>query len=218
MLILKQVNLKGGKSVNRLGIMGGTFDPIHFGHLIAAEMARTEFGLEKVLFIPTGNPPHKDLNRVSSAFLRYEMVSSAIADNEYFAVSDLELEREGPSYTVDTLRFLHETLVIDELFFITGTDALREVFNWHYPKELFKLTQFIGVIRPGFDAKGFVDISLQEHPEIKGRIHLLKVPALGISSTDIRRRVAEGKSIRYLLPECVRLFINENYLYKDINS
>lgn len=202
--------------MKRLGIIGGTFDPIHFGHLLAAEMARTEFDLEKVLFIPTGNPPHKDLNRVSSALLRSEMVRRAIVDNEYFAVSDLELEREGPSYTVDTLRFIHKTLVIDQLFFITGTDALSEVFNWHYPDELFKLTQFIGVFRPGFDAQSFVDISLQEHPEIEGKIHLLKVPALGISATDIRRRVAEGKSIRYLLPECVRLFIMENHLYKDL--
>jgi nicotinate-nucleotide adenylyltransferase (EC 2.7.7.18) len=195
--------------------MGGTFDPIHFGHLVAAEMARTEFDLAKVLFIPSGNPPHKDLSKISPAALRYEMVKCSIADNEYFAVSDIELERQGPSYTVDTLRFLHKTLVCYNLFFITGTDALKEVFNWHYPKELFKLTQFIGVIRPGFDAKSFIKRSLPDHPEIEGRIHLLEVPALGISSTDIRLRVTKGKSIRYLLPECARLFIKENNLYKD---
>jgi nicotinate-nucleotide adenylyltransferase len=195
--------------------MGGTFDPIHFGHLVAAEMARTEFNLAKVLFIPSGNPPHKDLSKVSPAVLRYEMVRLSIADNNYFAVSDLELERHGPSYTVDTLRYLHKTLTCDDLFFITGTDALQEVFNWHYPKELFKLTQFIGVIRPGFDAKSFIEMSLLDHPEIEGRIHLLEVPALGISSTDIRLRVAKGKSIRYLLPESARLFIVKNNLYKD---
>jgi nicotinate-nucleotide adenylyltransferase len=198
--------------------MGGTFDPIHFGHLVAAEMARTEFDLAKVLFIPSGNPPHKDLSKVSPAALRYEMVKRSIADNDCFLISDLELERHGPSYTVDTLRFLHKTMACDDLFFITGTDALREVFNWHYPKELFKLTQFIGVIRPGFDAKSFIEMSLGNHPEIEGRIHLLEVPALGISSTDIRQRVAAGKSIRYLLPECVRLFIIDNNLYKDLNS
>lgn len=201
--------------MDRLGIMGGTFDPVHFGHLVAAETARTEFNLAKVLFVPSGNPPHKDLSKVSPAARRYEMVRRSIADNDYFAISDLELERPGPSYTVDTLRFLHKTLACDDFFFITGTDALREIFNWRYPEELFKLTQFIGVIRPGFDAKGFLKMSVRDHPESAGRIHLLKVPALGISSTDIRRRVRQGQSIRYLLPEPARLFILDNNLYKD---
>lgn len=207
---------KSRRKTSRLGIMGGTFDPIHYGHLVAAEMARTEFALSKVLFIPSGNPPHKDLNKVSSAALRYEMVSRSIADNNFFAVSNLEMERQGPSYTIDTLRFLRETLADYELFFITGTDALKEVFNWRQAGEIFSLTQLIGATRPGFDAKGFLETALQEHPDIQGRIHLLEVPALAISSTDIRQRVSIGKSIRYLLPESVRLFIQESNLYEKV--
>ena len=199
----------------RIGIMGGTFDPIHYGHLLAAEMARTEFALAKVLFIPAGKPPHKDILKVTPAVIRYEMVQKAIADNNYFAVSDMELERQGPSYTIDTLRFLHMTRESEDLFFIAGTDSLKEVFSWRYAKELFTLTQFIGVVRPGVDTKNFVEMSLQEFPEIEGRIHLLEVPALAISSTAIRQRVAQGKSIRYLLPEAVRMFIQENNLYID---
>ena len=200
--------------MNRLGIMGGTFDPIHYGHLVAAEMARTEFALSKVLFIPSGTPPHKDFERVGPASLRYEMVNRSIADNPSFSVSKIEIERHGPSYTIDTLRSLLENWEGSEFFFITGTDALREVFSWHQAEEIFTLTQFIGANRPGFDAKGFLETALRDHPEIKGRIHLLEVPALAISSTDIRQRVATGKSIRYLLPESVRLFIQETNLYK----
>ena len=202
--------------MDRLGIMGGTFDPIHYGHLVAAEMARTEFALSKVLFIPSGSPPHKELDKVSSASLRYEMVSRATSDNDFFAVSTMELDRQGPSYTVETLRSLRETLAGYEFFFITGTDALREVFNWHQAEEIFTLTQFIGANRPGFGAKDFLETALRDHSEINGRIHLLEVPALAISSTDIRERVASGKSIRYLLPESVRLFIQETNLYKKL--
>ncbi|MFZ3101994.1 MAG: nicotinate-nucleotide adenylyltransferase [Desulfitobacteriaceae bacterium] len=201
--------------MDRLGIMGGTFDPIHYGHLVAAEMARSEFALSKVLFIPSGSPPHKELAKVSSASLRHEMVSRAIADNNFFEVSKIELERQGPSYTIDTLRSLRETLAGYELFFITGADALREVFNWRQAGEIFTLTQLIGATRPGFDVKGFLETALLEYSEIQGRIHLLEVPALAISSTDIRQRVAGGRSIRYLLPEPVRLFIQETNLYKE---
>jgi nicotinate-nucleotide adenylyltransferase len=209
------MKIEAERLLHRIGIIGGTFDPIHYGHLIAAEMARSEFALSKVLFIPAGNPPHKDIRKVTPAVLRYEMVRLAIAGNDAFTLSDLELERQGPSYTIDTLRFLRKTLTCEDLFFISGTDALREVFSWRYAKELFTLTQFIGVVRPGFDANAFVAMSLQDHPEIAGRIHLLEVPALAISSTVIRQRVAGKKSIRYLLPEAVRLFIQQNNLYQD---
>lgn len=199
----------------RLGIMGGTFDPIHYGHLVAAEMARSEFNLSKVLFIPSGTPPHKIRRDISAAELRYEMVQRAIQDNSNFDISALEIERKGLSYTVETLRIIRQTWPEYELYFITGTDALREIFSWHEVEELLTLIQFIGVARPGFDASDFLLKVQQEYPEIQGRIHYLEVPALAISSTDIRSRVRRGQPIRYLLPEPVRLFIHLHGLYTD---
>lgn len=199
----------------RLGIMGGTFDPIHYGHLVAAEMARCEFALSKVLFIPTGTPPHKMGRAVTSSDLRYEMVKRSIQDNPTFEISMLEIERQGPSYTVETLKALRQAWPDYELYFITGTDALREIFFWREADVILTLTHFIGAARPGFDASDFLLNVQQEHPEIIGRIHYLEVPALAISSTDIRSRIRQGQPIRYLLPEPVRLFIQENGLYQE---
>lgn len=197
----------------RLGIMGGTFDPIHYGHLVAAEMARSEFGLSKVLFIPTGKPPHKDRNDITASGLRFEMLEYAIQDNPEFDISTMELERKGRSYTVDSLRILSLAWPIHDLYFITGTDVLREIFSWREAKEILKMTQFIGVARPGFDATDFRLEVQQDHSEVQGRIHHLEVPALAISSTDIRARVKRGQPIRYLLPESVRQFIQQHGLY-----
>ena len=200
--------------VKRLGIMGGTFDPIHYGHLVGAEMARKEFNLSKVLFIPSGTPPHKDRSDISDAGLRFEMIERAIQDNPAFDISAIELERKGPSYTVDTLRVLRRTWPEHELYFITGTDALREIFTWREAEEILMMTEFIGAARPGFDASDFLLKVQEEHPEIQGKIHYLEVPALAISSTDIRARVKNGQPIRYLLPEPVRLFIQQYGLYR----
>lgn len=207
------LNDKRIQKINRLGIMGGTFDPIHNGHLVAAETARIEFGLNQVLFIPTGNPPHKLGNKVTPAELRYKMVEEAIRDNTFFAISRIEIERKGPSYTIDTLRLLHKSFPEDELFFITGTDAFRELLFWREAEEILKLTHFIAASRPGFDAKDFFAKVTREHPEFSERINLLEVPALAISSTDIRARITRGQSIRYLLPEPVRMFIVNQGLY-----
>ena len=197
----------------RLGIMGGTFDPIHYGHLVAAEMARGEFNLSKVLFIPSGTPPHKIRRDVSAANLRYEMVELAIKDNPEFDLSALEIERKGLSYTVETIRILRRTWPEHELYFITGTDALLEIFSWREAEEILTMIQFIGAARPGFDASDFLLKVQHEHPETQGRIHYLEVPALAISSTDIRSRVRHGQPIRYLLPEPVRLFLQKHGLY-----
>ena len=199
--------------MDRLGIMGGTFDPIHYGHLVAAEMARCKFNLSKVLFIPSGTPPHKHRRDISAAGLRYEMTERAIQDNPAFDISGLELERKGPSYTVDTLRVVRRTWPEHDLYFITGTDALREIFSWREAEEILMMTEFIGAARPGFDASDFLLQVQQEHPETQGRIHHLEVPALAISSTDIRARVEHGEPIRYLLPEPVRHFIQQHGLY-----
>ena len=153
MLDLKE---KGPLAELRLGIMGGTFDPIHYGHLVAAEMARSKFNLDKVLFIPSGTPPHKDRRDITAAGMRFEMIERAIQDNPAFDISTLELERNGPSYTVDSLRVLSRTWPDHELYFITGTDALREIFSWHEAKEVLMMTEFLGAARPGFDASDFL--------------------------------------------------------------
>lgn len=201
------------RKVYRLGIMGGTFDPIHYGHLVAAETARIEFSLDKVLFIPTGTPPHKQAKYVTPADLRFEMVRLATGDNSDFEISRIEIDRKGPSYTIDTLRLLHQAHPEAELFFITGTDALKEIFFWREAEEILRLTHFIAASRPGFEARGFLEQALAEHPEVEGRIHLIEVPALAISSTDIRTRLQKGQSIRYLLPEVIRRFIHSEHLY-----
>lgn len=199
--------------MKRLGIMGGTFDPIHYGHLVAAEMARAEFSLNKVLFIPSGTPPHKDRSDITAAGLRFEMVERAIQDNPAFEISALELRRKGPSYTVDTLRVLRRTWPEHEFYFITGSDALRQIFSWREVEEILMMTKFIGAARPGFDASDFLLQVQKERPETQERIHYIEVPALAISSTDIRARVKRGQPIRYLLPEPVRLYIQQHGLY-----
>ncbi|BAE84950.1 nicotinate-nucleotide adenylyltransferase [Desulfitobacterium hafniense] len=198
----------------RIGIMGGTFDPLHYGHLVAAEMARHEFALEKVIFIPTGNPPHKVGRRVTSPGDRYEMVKRAVQDNSFFEVSDLEIQRKGYSYTVDTLKELHELYPQHELYFITGADAFREIFTWREVQSVLSLSHFIGASRPGFDPLEFLEELKRDYPEFLPNMHLFDVPALAISSTDIRSRVKEGKPIRYLLPESVRLYIEKTGLYR----
>lgn len=200
---------------NRLGIMGGTFDPIHYGHMVAAETARIEYQLDNVLFIPTGNPPHKVDRQITDATLRLKMVELSIKSNENFLVSRIEIDREGPSYTYDTLKDLQKNFPDQELFFITGTDALKEMLTWREPQEILRLAKIIGASRPGYDAQDHLPVIFQKVPFAQDRIFELEIPALSISSTDIRSRVQHHKSIRYLLPEEVRLYIKTNNLYQN---
>lgn len=205
-------SIVGGR---RLGIMGGTFDPIHYGHMVAAETARIELGLDIVLFIPTGMPPHKVDNPITDSNLRFEMVEMSIRSNKNFKVSRMEIEREGPTYTIDTLRILHNLFPDQELYFITGTDALKELLTWREPEEIIHLARIVGASRPGYDSRDLLAKIYRQYPFTKDRIYQLEVPALAISSTDIRSRVQNQKSIRYLLPEEVRLFIKTNKLYQN---
>lgn len=200
---------------SRLGIMGGTFDPIHYGHLVAAESARIEHRLDHVLFIPSGIPPHKQDRGITDANHRFEMVEMSIRSNKYFKVSGMEIQREGPTYTIDTLRILHNLFPDQELYFITGTDALKELFTWKQAEEIIRLARIIGASRPGYDSQGLLETIFHKYPFAKDRISQLEVPALAISSTDIRARVLNQKSIRYLLPDEVRLFIKINKLYQN---
>jgi nicotinate-nucleotide adenylyltransferase len=194
----------------RIGIMGGTFDPIHHGHLVAAEEARWQFRLDQVLFIPTGRPWQKPVG-VSPAEDRYLMTVIATASNPAFAVSRLEVDNSGPSYTVDTLRRLRSELPEGtRLLFIGGADLLQQLLTWKEPEQVLALAELIAATRPDFD----VDDVVQKVPAAAGRIHRMEIPALAISSSDIRARVARGDPIEYLVPEGVARYIQKRALYR----
>jgi nicotinate-nucleotide adenylyltransferase len=191
--------------------MGGTFDPTHHGHLLTAEEARWQFELDEVVFVPTGRPWMKEDREVSPAEDRYLMVVIATSANPRFSVSRLEIEREGPTYTVDTLRSLRDQYAEDvELFFITGADAMLEIFQWKDPEEAFALAHFIAATRPGYDLAAFERGAPTEHPKVT----VMPIPALAISSSDIRERVRKGRPIRYLVPEGVQTYIEKSGLYR----
>jgi nicotinate-nucleotide adenylyltransferase len=198
----------------RLGIMGGTFDPVHFGHLVAAEEALVQFNLDKVVFMPTGRPVRKTHRHVSSAEDRYLMTVIATASNPDFEVSRLEIDRPGDTYTVDTIMQLSEIHGPSaELFFISGADAVREILTWKDAGRIAAMCTFIAATRPGFDA----EIGSFETPEgvPAPRVEAMEVPALAISSSDIRSRVAARRPVRYLLPEAVAAYIEKNGLYRE---
>lgn len=203
------------KIARKIGIMGGTFDPIHIGHLVAAEAVRLEYQLDKVIFIPAGNPPHKQNSKVTPAMHRFVMTVMATYSNPDFLVSAIEIERSGPSYTVDTVAALieqygHET----EFYFITGVDAVQDLKTWHHIDKLLDMCYFIAAARPGCIST--LDSIIKDFGK-KGiqRIQRLATPELEISSTDIRERVRTGKSIKYIVPESVENYILKEGLYKE---
>ena len=195
--------------------MGGTFDPIHFGHLVTAEEALVQFNLDRVVFMPTGNPALKVREDVTLAEDRYLMSVLATASNPDFDVSRMEVDRPGLTYTVDTLRALRDSRgTSTQLFFITGADAVWEIVTWHDAEKVADLATFIGATRPGYD----LDAARRAHEdaETRFRIEYVEVPALAISSTDIRERVRAGRSIRYLTPEPVVAHIEKRGLYREV--
>ncbi|MFX4261619.1 nicotinate-nucleotide adenylyltransferase [Pelotomaculum propionicicum] len=199
----------------RLGIMGGTFDPVHFGHLVAAEGARYSFSLEKVIFIPAGNPPHKPDHIITEPSIRYKMTCLAVASNPSFCASDLEVERPGPSFTIDTVRYMMRLHPNERIFFITGADALIEISTWKNFEVLLSICNFVAATRPGYRLLELKE-KLDPLPDsLKQNISYMEVPALAISSTDIRQRVREGRPIKYLLPESVEDYIIQNNLYRQ---
>lgn len=196
----------------RLGIMGGTFDPVHYGHLVIAEEARYEFALDRVVWVPAGDPPHKQSREVVSQEHRYAMVLLATASHPAFEVSRLELERSGPSYTVDTIRAFSELRPEAELFFITGADATLEILTWHRHDDLIRMCRFIAVTRPGYDLNR---LSAELPEPYLARISTIQAPGVDISSTDLRQRLRDGEPVKYLVPEAVEAYLQKHRLYSE---
>ncbi len=200
-----------------IGVYGGTFDPIHLGHLIMAEEARLRLNFEKVLFAPARNPWMKSKWVISSPQHRLAMLKLAIASNPFFQISTVDLENPGPSFTVDTLSALKQQFGPGpsgaNLYFILGVDSLRDVPYWREPHNIVKYGKMVALARPGFDEPdwGSLDKAI---PNARDNILLLKNPLIDISSTEVRRRVSQGLSVRYLVPEAVERYISENGLYR----
>ena len=197
----------------KIGIMGGTFDPIHLGHLATAESVREIFALDEILFIPAARPPHKLGKPVTDEHHRLAMTTLATRSNKFFRVSDMELKRTGLSYTLDTMNELHKTFGSStELFFIIGADSLADLSKWHASRELVRKCHFIATTRQGVDVdfsavESFFGATAREH------IHRVTTPGLEISSTDIREKARLGRSIKYLVPEVVEEYILREKLY-----
>ncbi len=201
------------KSKLRLGVMGGSFDPIHYGHLFTAEAARVEFDLSQVVFMPAAQSPAKERAGEAGAQDRYTMAVLATVTNPYFSVSRFEIEKPGPSYTIDTLRHLYNQHGGDvELFFITGADAVLEILEWKEPESLSGFCEFIAASRPGYELGPFQEL-LKSRPDLP-RVQVMEIPALAISSTDLRARVKQGLPIIYLVPDTVAGYIAKAGLYK----
>jgi len=187
----------------KIGILGGTFNPIHIGHLILAEEAREKLGLDKIIFVPTYLPPHKDSSDIASAKERYTMIKLAIKTNKYFSVSDVEIKRDGRSYTIDTIKEFRKRYPNDELYFITGSDLLKYLDEWKDLNEIIKMVKFVVATRPGYPLE-----------KIPGYISTVAIRAVDVSAFEIRKAIKEETSFRYLLPERVFNYINKKKLYR----
>ncbi|CAA9574486.1 MAG: Nicotinate-nucleotide adenylyltransferase [uncultured Thermomicrobiales bacterium] len=200
----------------RIGILGGTFDPVHVGHLVAATELRHRLGLARVLFLPAGRPPHKPLQDLAPDADRLAMLELALAGEPGFSVEPFELGRRGPSYTADTLEALAPTLVPAEPVFLMGEDALRDLPTWHRPGRIVELARLGVATRPEVSVD--LAVVVARVPAAAGRIDLVPVPQIGVSSRDLRRRVAAGEPIAYQVPPAVARYIADRDLYRPIRS
>ncbi|MGN1011110.1 MAG: nicotinate-nucleotide adenylyltransferase [Clostridia bacterium] len=198
--------------MKKIGIMGGTFDPIHYGHIVTASKVKKSFGLDEVVFVPSGNPPHKKERKITPAEHRLNMVNRAVKSIKGFSVSTMEMDRPGYSYALDTVNGFYRLYGEDtDLYFITGADAIAEIATWHRADELMKKCRFIASARPGYHFD-------KEHAiaeKYKDRIVLFPETNIAVSSSDIRRRIAQGKSVTSMLPEEVEQYIREHHLYTE---
>ncbi|ONM46553.1 nicotinate-nucleotide adenylyltransferase [Nocardia donostiensis] len=201
-----------GREPKKLGVMGGTFDPIHHGHLVAASEVANRFDLDEVVFVPTGQPWQKSGRHVSPAEDRYLMTVIATASNPRFSVSRADIDRRKVTYTVDTLRDLHIQHPGAQLYFITGADALANILTWQDWAELFELAKFVGVSRPGYELNtDHLEEHLRDLPD--DAVTMIEIPALAISSSECRRRAAENRPVWYLVPDGVVQYISKRHLY-----
>jgi nicotinate-nucleotide adenylyltransferase len=187
----------------RIGILGGTFNPIHIGHLILAEEAREKLGLDRIIFVPAYLPPHKDDADLAPAPLRMKMIKIAIKGNRNFSVSDIEIKRDGRSYTIDTLKEFKKLYPRDELYFIIGSDLLTYLKDWKDLGEIIKMVKFVAATRPGYPLE-----------KIPAHISTIPIRAVDVSGFQIRRAIKEGKSFRYLVPEAVYKYIQQKRIYR----
>ena len=188
----------------RIGILGGTFNPVHIGHLILAEEAREKLRLDKVIFVPTALPPHKEDLNIAPASDRLKMIKLAIGGNKYFTVSDIEIKRQGRSYTIDTLTELKRKFRRDELYFIIGSDLLKYLDEWKDLSQIIKMVKFVAATRPGYPLE-----------QIPNYIQTLAIRAVDVSGFEVRQCVREDKSFRYLVPDKIFGYINKKRLYRE---
>ncbi len=197
----------------KTGIMGGTFDPIHYGHLLAAEEARINLGIDRLIFVPTGDPPHKHNRNITPAEDRYAMTLLATAGVLEYSVSRIEIDRTEETHTVDTLRaFLGTGIRPEDLYFITGLDAMLSITSWFEYEKIPELCTLVTARRPGYPVSG-----IEKLPEfIRSKLKYIEIPQFAISSTEIRERTRDGKGIRFLVPHLVEIYIESNNLYKNL--
>jgi nicotinate-nucleotide adenylyltransferase len=201
-----------------IGLIGGTFDPVHYGHLVVAEEVRATLNLAEMVFVPAGQPPHKLGHVITAAEHRLAMLELAIASNPYFSISKVDLERPGPSYTVETLRLLRKQWGAQAaIYFVIGWDSLEELFTWYDPAGILEqLTHLVAYRRPGYiEVPGYRERLEERLPGIDQRLLIVSGPQMDISSTDLRVRVSEGRPIKYQVPEAVEQYIAQNGLYRQ---
>ncbi len=199
----------------RIGIFGGTFDPVHNAHLLLAEQCREQCNLDEIWLVPAGSPPHKETKGITTGKQRREMLDFAIAGHPAFVIKDLELHREGPSYTVETLRQLKDAHPDEEFFLIVGADSIRDLHTWRDPESILELATLIAVNRPNISLPDTTDLTEKFGEIVLSKILWITIPGMDISSTDIRKRVLENKSVRYMTPRAVEVYIHNHRLYLE---
>lgn len=197
----------------RIGLMGGTFDPIHYGHLLIAENAYEQFQLDEVIFLPTGHSPHKDVRQILDAEERMEMIQLAIADNPHFTCSDYEIQKDGISYTYLTVQAFYEQAAGDDLFFIMGADSLAYFDSWMRPDEISRMSTILAAVRDGLNMEELLPIREFLQQKYGTRIGFINTPNFSVSSRMIRQRIAKQHSIRYLVPDAVEQYLKEHHVY-----
>ncbi len=200
--------------MGRCGVLGGTFNPIHIGHLIIAEQAYSEFNLDRVLIMPSGNSYFKENLQIPEGEIRLEMCALAVADNPHFEVSDIEVKRGGRTYTYESLEELHALYPDDEFYFICGADIVEQIKLWKYPEKIFAASTILAAVRDNTDEEGLMREVRQYEAEYDAKIELMHTGRMDISSTELRRRISENLSVKYYLPDGLIEFISEKGLYR----